>query len=185
MPKFGDVARGVDVGLPHHGSHKIVWHACVDCGLGRWVALRRGKPGSSRCYACSRNYPGRIKAIRRGADHWNWKGGRSITAKGYIERWLDPQSAFHPMADKDGYVYEHRLVVAEHLGRCLTAEEEVHHRDGNKHNNELSNLQLLSKSDHSAMHSSDTNALLHRIAELEDAVRRLGGDPHEPEAETA
>jgi len=41
-----------------------------------------------------------------------------------------------------GYVFEHRLVVARALGRDLLPSEEVHHVDGNRANNDLSNLQL-------------------------------------------
>ncbi len=48
----------------------------------------------------------------------------------------------HPMANSSGHVLVHRLVMAESLGRNLTTKETVHHIDGDKLNNELSNLQL-------------------------------------------
>ena len=79
------------------------------------------------------------------------------------------------MADKDGYVYEHRLVIARSLGRCLEPGEEVHHLDGGKGDNALKNLELLSKSEHAARHSSDVMTLLRRIAELEAENRVLRG----------
>ena len=40
------------------------------------------------------------------------------------------------------YVLEHRLVMARLLGRPLTDEETVHHKDNNKENNAPDNLQL-------------------------------------------
>ncbi|MDQ1696617.1 MAG: hypothetical protein QOJ03_1970 [Frankiaceae bacterium] len=40
---------------------------------------------------------------------------------------------------------EHRLVMAQMLGRALTDDESVHHRDGNRLNNDSSNLELWSR----------------------------------------
>ncbi len=38
--------------------------------------------------------------------------------------------------------FEHREVMEKALGRKLLCTEVIHHKDGNKLNNELSNLQL-------------------------------------------
>lgn len=46
------------------------------------------------------------------------------------------------MARKDGYVMEHRLFVAQAIGRLLLRSEVVHHEDHNPANNALDNLQL-------------------------------------------
>jgi Mor family transcriptional regulator len=78
----------------------------------------------------------------RGATHGRWKSGR-IIAGGYIHVRL-PQT--HPwytkMANINGYVAEHRLVMAESLGRSLEDHETVHHKNGQKMDNLLDNLQL-------------------------------------------
>ena len=58
----------------------------------------------------------------------------------------------HPKATKNGYVLEHRLVMEVFLGRYLTDQEIVHHRDENKHNNALSNLQLTDRFSHNHTH---------------------------------
>lgn len=46
------------------------------------------------------------------------------------------------MARKDGYVMEHRLLVAQAIGRPLLHREVVHHEDHNPQNNALTNLAL-------------------------------------------
>jgi hypothetical protein len=50
----------------------------------------------------------------------------------------------HPHSTKNGYVLEHRIVVENEIGRILNSNEVVHHRDGNKKNNKISNLEELS-----------------------------------------
>jgi predicted DNA-binding protein YlxM (UPF0122 family) len=94
----------------------------------------------------------------------NWKGGKKYESfHGYIRvRMLE-----HPYAATDGYVPEHRLVMEKHLGRYLLPTEQVHHIDGDKTNNELSNLQLLSPSDHRM------KTLLCSHCQLRKEIRRL------------
>jgi len=48
----------------------------------------------------------------------------------------------HPKSMSNGYVYEHRLVVERYIGRFLKDTEQVQHKDGNAHNNIISNLTL-------------------------------------------
>ena len=54
---------------------------------------------------------------------------------------------------RKGYVLEHRYVMEQFLGRCLTENEVVHHIDGTRDNNVLSNLSLLSIEEHTRLHS--------------------------------
>jgi uncharacterized protein (DUF1330 family) len=79
----------------------------------------------------------------------NWKGGKYTGCNGYVFT----RSLGHPNADANDYVYEHRLVMEEFLGRYLTREEVAHHIDGDKSNNVIENLRLFqSKSAHMIYH---------------------------------
>lgn len=67
-----------------------------------------------------------------------WRGGRVIDKDGYVL----VKAPLHPQRDRHGYVREHRLVMETHLGRVLLPSEVVHHRDDNKLNNQIENLEL-------------------------------------------
>lgn len=81
-------------------------------------------------------------------NHPSWKGGRRVSANGYIEVHM-PE---HHRARGNDYVFEHIVVVEMKLGRQLEPGETVHHVDGNKQNNNPENLEVLTRSEHSRLH---------------------------------
>lgn len=62
----------------------------------------------------------------------NWKGGKTIDDRGYVR--------INIASNK--WKYEHILVMEKHIGRKLKKGECVHHINGVKNDNKLSNLML-------------------------------------------
>jgi endogenous inhibitor of DNA gyrase (YacG/DUF329 family) len=85
----------------------------------------------------------------RGENHHNWKGGvthfkRKGLYANFKIKYLKCPEDFKEMSRKDGYVMEHRIVMALFLNRVLLRTEVVHHIDHNPENNNISNLMLFS-----------------------------------------
>ena len=162
----GEIKTAKELGLP--GFHKRIWTICPECKNGRWVLVSTTKRPNftGRCHRCNALYRGgyRIKS-----------GGRWINSQGYVLILLQPSDFFYSMAGIDGYILEHRLVMAKHLGRCLQSWELVHHKGdkfpkGSKENradNRLENLQLVTDDRHK------------QITILESKIKRLQDKNHE------
>ena len=57
---------------------------------------------------------------------------------------------------KKKWMLEHRFIMETFLGRKLSSEELVHHKNRNTFDNRISNLQLISRADHAALHMKDS-----------------------------
>lgn len=60
----------------------------------------------------------------------------------------------------DRYIYEHRYIIEQELGRLLKSDEIVHHIDGNKLNNDRKNLELKNKIEHDRQHSTTGKTMI-------------------------
>ena len=97
----------------------------------------------------------------KGSKNASWKSDRKITVYGYIK----VRSSDHPFRDCDDFVFEHRLVAEKYLlnlensieingKKYLKKEYVVHHIDGNRKNNNVENLRIMTLEEHTSLHQS-------------------------------
>ena len=95
----------------------------------------------------------------KGRLNASWKHDEKISIYGYkMIRMLD-----HPFVEKDGFMFEHRLVAEKYFltnensveidgKRYLKPEYHVHHKNFVKTDNRPENLQVMTKSEHQSLH---------------------------------
>lgn len=116
---------------------------------------------SSSCFLCAPS-----KARQSGKSNGNWKGGILTNPRGYRLRWFPD----HPRSVSSKYVFEHILVMEEHLGRYLLPGENVHHKNGIKDDNDISNLELWCKPQPSGIRAVDALAHARAVVELYEMI---------------
>lgn len=80
--------------------------------------------------------------LRRGANNGHWKGGISNHSEGYL---------FITHGREAGKLC-HRKVMEEELGRELESHEIVHHVNGDKKDNRIENLEIMTRAEHARVH---------------------------------
>src|SRR5215467_6144883 len=102
------------------------------------------KKGTNVCGFCGETFLRYHRHVHRAfcsqKCHYAWarKYSHSITDGGYV---LINVGVGTPGARPDGRILEHRWVMQQKLGRPLYHHEDVHHKDGNKQNNDPDNLE--------------------------------------------
>ena len=108
----------------HRASANGVTLNCKKCGAPFYCARKEAKARKYCNVLCQKRV-----------------GKASRTVDGYLE-----------LMTPFGRMREHRWVMACHLGRLLEPSEHVHHINGNKTDNRVVNLMVLTASEHSRLH---------------------------------
>jgi len=158
--KYGDTATkkqlDKDISLPSSWTYASRFGSWANALKEIGEEIRKTHP-NRQCIQASIN-------ARKGKRSLGWKGGRRKDNLGYIQIWKPK----HPNANTIGYVYEHRLVMAEYLGRPLKPYELVHHINDIKDDNRIENLQLVNHKEHKRLH----NSLLDGIKRLNSPTKK-------------
>lgn len=125
-------------------SSKMIWH--------HYTHPRLGKKGEL-CPVYGRKISPKTRA--KMTPIWAENGDKQRKyRKNHSQGYILVYAPDHPTADRTGYVLEHRLVVEIALGRNLSADEIVHHINGNKADNTLDNLEVVSRATHAKIHNN-------------------------------
>lgn len=114
-----------------------------------------------------KSHPPNPRGAPRGKGNGQWKGGRSFTHKGYVYIRVPKD---YPGARSHGYILEHRFIMQEAIGRPLTSREVVHHKNGDRGDNRLENLELCVNSQPPSQRVED------QIAWAKEILARYGED---------
>lgn len=143
---------------------------------------RTPKGKASRAYAACQCKCGKVVTVRRGMlfnGERKTCGQKKCSAASFVEnmgykgvvRYLTSDG--YKRVHGAGWKREHRVVMEAFLGRSLTIDEVVHHRNGVRTDNRIENLELCSRSDHSKAHHEikvEVRELRDRVQELEKKI---------------
>lgn len=137
-----DTSKYCSLECYHKATRKSTISKCINCNK-EFTKKYENAPQKFCCYKCFCDYK---KKLPKKA---------TLGKNGYKYVWMTDGSAKK----------EHIYIMENIIGRKLKKNECVHHKDGNRSNNDISNLMLMTRGEHSS---------LHRKLELEKGKKLFG-----------
>lgn len=151
LPQHTSIVRGPYLGRYYEKSRMLVELRCPLCEEVRERPASEVRKEMLRpnfkglCRSCA------LKAVSDGTHRWlNYRSSKPAYANhngGYVR--VSPSACsddllpiYRQMQKSGQPVLEHRLRMAQHLGRALTSNEMVDHMNGDKTDNRIENLRL-------------------------------------------
>lgn len=119
----------------------------------RMSEAKKGKPSPIKGIKRSEATKERVRLAKLGkySAPSRFGGHRKKRTDGYIIVYCPN----HPYSTKDGYVMEHVLVMESRIGRYITRDEVVHHKNHIRDDNRIENLQLMTFKEHAGFHMKE------------------------------
>ncbi len=119
------------------GGSVVKWNCICDCGNTKKVSTGSLVGGKSKSCGCiQKEIAGKNASKRSASNHPSWTGGKSKTKAGYLR-------ITHGI---NRGVFDHIVVAELMLGRKLTSDETVHHKNGIRDDNRPENLEVKASS---------------------------------------
>jgi hypothetical protein len=136
-------------------NNKAVWLYHCDCGNDTEVLGNSVRSGRTLSCGCIRREATRERST--GTRAYQWKGGKKRTNEGYVMILKKD----HPRSDRDGYVFEHIIIMENALGCRLPDKAVVHHVNKIRDDNRPENLVMFENSvEHLAFHRKQARVTL-------------------------
>jgi hypothetical protein len=138
-----------------HKGKPVIRKCCSRKCVFRWLSILRNKRKFKKCFICGKLFSEKnyrfnkrincskkcygkyISLFHKGDKAPYWKGGKYLHG-GYVMMWTNK-----------GHVLEHRFITNTTDPKLI-----VHHIDGNKLNNKLDNLKVMTQSEHKRLHNT-------------------------------